>query len=368
MFRKSPSYIGVDIGTTGLKVAELKRIKNKPRLINYGYSDEISDFANKDLQIDIEKSASILKEVLKKSNIKSINGIVAMPSFAVFSSVLNLTNADEKDLESTVMWEAKKVVPLDLEEMILDWKVIKDSDNQVKKKVDNQEKEPAEVKDEENSGDKKNTKILLTGAPKNLVNKYIEIFKKAKINLLSLETEMFSLVRSLVGEDPAIVAVVDLGAVNTDIAIIENGLPMFSRSIDSGGIMITKAISESLKVDFRRAEQFKLDFSLNSQQSTNQNELPKIIQETISPIVNEIKYSLNLFQQENNKKIEKVILSGGGANLVNVIDYLSNLLNIKVIAGDPWARVSYPLDLKPVLDEIGPKMSIAVGLALREVD
>jgi type IV pilus assembly protein PilM len=173
-------------------------------------------------------------------------------------------------------------------------------------------------------------------------------------------------VRALVGADNSVMAVVDLGAVNTDIAIVEHGLPMFGRSLDTGGIMITKAITDSLQVSFQRAEQFKFDLSAAA--GASGENLPKMITETLAPIVNEIKYSLNLFQQENNKKIEKVILAGGGANLAQLDVYLGKLLDRTVIIGDPWSRIAYPLDLKPVLQDIGPRLSIAVGLALREVD
>ena len=360
MFKKKQSYLGVDIGTTSIKVVELQKVGSKPQLINYGYSNEAVDFSEKNLQLDINKAGQILKKVCADIGVKGKQAVAAMPSFSVFSSVLNLSNVGPKEIENAVMLEAKKIIPLDLNEMVLDWKL-------VNKAGDNPEKGKREkIKDEKKEGNNVSSiKVLLTGAPKSLVNKYIEIFKIAELNLLSLETEMFSLVRSLVGSDPSVIAVVDWGAVNTDIAIIENGLPMFSRSLDTGGIMITKAITKNLRVDFKRAEQFKLD--LNTSQN-DKDEQPKIVTETISPIINEIKYSFSLFQQENNKKIEKIVLSGGGANLAGLSAYLSSTLNVNVVLGDPWARVSYPLDLKPALEEVGSRMAIAVGLALREVN
>ena len=360
LFKKSQSYLGVDVGKTSVKIVEIKRIKGQPTLVNYGYSEEALDFSNKNLQLDIAKSARLIKEICARAGIKSVNAVAALPSFSVFSSVLNLPVADKKNLDDAVMWEAKKVMPLDLEEMILDWKILEENGKETADK--NGQPEEKKTNGSINNG---NVKILLTGAPKTLVKKYVAIFKEAKMNLLSLETEIFSLTRSLIGADKSVVALIDLGAVNTDIAIIANGLPMFGRSLDSGGIMLTKAIGDSLQVDFRRAEQFKLDL-ISSQNGGGANALPAPIINAISPIVNEIRYSLNLFQQENSKQIEKIILSGGGANLPGIDNYLSGALNKKVIIGDPWARLSYPLDLKPALDEMGSKMAIAVGLALRE--
>lgn len=366
MFKKAHSYIGIDIGVTSVKIVELQNIKGKPTLINYGYSDEVSDFNNQSLEFNVDKIAAIIKKLRAKTGIKEINAVAAMPSFSVFSSVLNLHNIKKEDIDSAVQWEAKKVVPLNLEEMILDWKIIDEQGGGVitENANTNNEYSSEQVKKIEDKN-KKNIKILLTGAPKMLVKKYIDIFKQTELRLVSLETETFSLIRSLVGPDPSVIAIVDLGAVNTDIAIVENGLPMFVRSLDAGGIMVTKAISDSLNVNFKRSEQFKFDLgAANGHADTS---LPKIIEDAIANIINEIKYSLNLFQQENNKKIEKIILSGGGAHLANISDYLSKTMDMNVIIGNPWSRVAYPLDLKMVLDEIGPQMAVAVGLALREI-
>jgi len=348
-FKKEVHYLGVDIGRTSVKIVEMKRIKGKPTLVNYGYSEDQSDFSNKNLQLDVAKSAALIQQICEKTGIKSMNAIAALPSFSVFSSVLSISGSNKQNLQEAVMWEAKKVVPLDLEEMVLDWKIIDNA---------------ADISPAPAAKDK-NIQILLTGAPKALVKKYISIFKEAKMNLLSLETEIFSLTRSLIGLDKETIALVDLGAVNTDISVISRGLPMFSRSLDAGGIMLTQKISDSLKVNFKRAEQFKLDLS-SSLSGDPASSWPENFQQTFTPIVNEIKYSLDLFQQKNGQKIEKVILSGGGANLPNIDSYLGKVLNMKVIVGDPWSRVAYPLDLKPVLDEIGSKMAIAAGLALRE--
>jgi len=75
-----------------------------------------------------------------------------------------------------------------------------------------------------------------------------------------------------------------------------------------------------------------------------------------------------LFHDKYGRQAEKIVLSGGSALLPNLANYLSKVLNIKVIIGDPWARISYPVDLAPLLNEIGPRMSVAVGLAMRELE
>ncbi|MEA3398362.1 MAG: type IV pilus assembly protein PilM [Patescibacteria group bacterium] len=336
--------MGIDIGSTSVKIVELKKDGGQMKLVNYGFTESL-----KAVQVDKQSDFSLVAEVINKTRreagIETNNAIAALPTFSVFTSVMTLPGVSKKDLKSAVNWEAKKVIPLPLEEMILDFKEIKKQEN---------EKE-------------NNAQILLTGAPRALVKKYIEIFKLAKINLLSLETETFSLIRSLLGNDESTVMIVELGANTTDVSIIDHNIPMLNRSIDIGGEKITKKISQKLNIDSQGAEQFKYDLGislLDSQEET----APRIITEIISPIVNEIKYAINLYFSKNKKQTEKIILSGGSALLPNLANYLSKILDMKVIVGDPWARISYPVDLRPLLIEIGPRMSVALGLAMRDIE
>ena len=348
LLSSSSGYLGIDIGKSGIKIVELKREGGRAKLLTYGFSENI-DNADNDWENDIRYTAQVINDICDKAGVVSKNAISALPTFSVFSSILNLSNITKKDMPSAVHWEAKKVIPLPLEEMILDWKKIEEID-------DGQEKNK-----------KNNVKVLLTGAPRSLVKKYIEIFKQAQINLLSLETETFSLVRALIGNDKSTIMLVEIGATTTDVSIVDRGIPTLSRSIDFGGNHISNVISKYLNIDKKRAEQLKYDLGVSALDSQN-NEILEVIEESISPMVNEIKYAINLYQSSNNRSTEKIILSGGSSLLPDLVNYLNKVLNIKVIIGDPWSRVSYPINLKPLLHEIGPRMSVAVGLAMREID
>ncbi|MDD4900861.1 MAG: type IV pilus assembly protein PilM [Patescibacteria group bacterium] len=341
LFFHNESFLGIDIGSSSIKIVELKNEGGKVRLLTYGFSENLDDLDKK----DPGEISAIINKICRESGISSRKAISALPTFSVFSSILNLSDVSKKDLPSAINWEAKKVIPLPLEEMILDWKKIVNQDE-----TDN----------------KNNTKILLTGAPRSLVKKYIEIFQAAQINLLSLETETFALIRSLIGSDKSTIMIVEIGAKTTSFNIIDQNIPTLNRSIDIGGWTITKAIANNLNIGMERAEQFKYDLGISAPDSGD-NTIPKTIAESVAPIVNEIKYALNLFQNKSGKKVDKIILSGGSALLMNFVNYLSKAVNINVLAGDPWARISYPLELKPLLDEIAPRLAIAIGLALREM-
>ncbi len=346
LFSSNISYLGIDIGSSGIKIVELKKEGRDIKLLTYGFSENVNIGARQDWYDNPVKTAKVINDICKKANTISRSAVSATPTFAVFTSVINLTGiSSNKDIDSAVQWEAKKVIPLPLEEMDLDWKKI-----------------------EENKKDKKNkdVKVLLLGAPKALVSKYVKIFREAQINLLGLETETFSLISSLLGNDKSTVMILEIGTNTTDISIVSDQIPLLNRSIDVGGMTITNAISNNLSIGLERAEQFKYDLGISSINSGEEG-VPKTILDSISPIVNEAKYAINLFESKNKSKVEKIILSGGGAMLPNLPNYLSQVLNIKVIIGNPWARISYPVELKQLLTEIGPKMSVAIGLAMRKI-
>ena len=338
------SYLGIDIGSTSIKIVELKKEGSQMKLVNYGFTESLNSL-QLDKQSNFSLIAGIINKICDKSGIETKNAISALPTFSVFTSVMTLSGVSKKDLKSAIHWEAKKVIPLPLEEMILDFKEIENN-----------------KKDGDNSA-----RILLTGAPRALVKKYIEIFKLAKINLLSLETETFSLIRALLGNDKSTVMLVEIGANTTDVSIVDYNIPMLNRSIDIGGVKITEKMEQQLNINKESAEQLKYDLGISSLDSGNAK-VPQAIADAVSPIINEIKYAKNLYFSKNKKQTEKVILSGGSALLPNLANYFSKVLDMKVIVGDPWARISYPLDLKPLLTEIGPRMSVAVGLAMREIE
>lgn len=339
----SESFLGIDIASSGIKIVELKKEGGGIRLVTYGFSASEMDGKTGDWHESISQTAGIIREVMSRCGAASREAAASLPSFSVFSSIINLSGVEKKDIDSAVRWQAKKLIPLPAEETVLSWSKIS-----------------------EKAGEKKeDLKVLLTGAPQSLVKKYVEIFRRAKLNLRSLETETFPLIRALLANDPATVMVVDMGTKVTDIIIVERNVPILSRSIDIGGLTITDAVSHVLGINLERAEQFKYDLGLSGYEAREEEVVPKTIMETITPVVNEIKYTLNLFSSRYQNKVEKIVLSGGSALLVNFAGYLTKALNIQTIAGDPWARVSYPADLKIKLEEIGPKMAVAIGLAMK---
>jgi len=352
---RSNNYLGIDFGAGGIKVLNVALEKKKAKLVTYGFTERSPEEAENDWFTDPQATANLLKKICAKAHTTTTQVITALPIASVFSAVINLPAAASKEVASAVRWEAKKLIPLPLEEVVLDWKLLPPAAGP-RNSAAGQEK----VKEKD-----KTIEVLLTGAPKTLINKYLDVFKKAGLNLLSLETEAFAFVRSLIGNDPSPTAIVDIGARKSNILILDRGVPFLTRSIDIGGKNFTQNIAAKLNIPTDQAEELKRNMS----ETELSGGIPDMIKEVLTPLLNEMKYSLDTYRARNNmtRSIEKIILTGGGAMLPKLTDYFTEFFNLRTFLGDPWVRLNYPEELKPVLQNIGSRFSVAIGLALREI-
>ena len=349
---KDKSYVGFDIGQSGIKFVELLNEKGRARLVTYAYSDLPDTTIDRVFDEDAEKVATHVKEMFKQAKITTRVAVAALPISSVFSSIISVPSANEKDIKSLIEAQAKKLIPVPLEEITLDTKTI-----------DQGKPDAAGLK---------TTRVLMTGAPKVLVNKYIAFMKKCGLELLSLETETFALVRALIGKDRSSMMVIDIGSTRTNISIVEKGVPFLNRSIATGGNAITMTISKTLGITYEEAERMKRD--IRSMESFAQaGDLTPILQTLLKPIIDEIRYSFNMYQGQNTdegqpKHIDKIILTGGSSLLPKLPEFITSLMNVNTYLGDPWARVIYPPELRPVLDEIGSRFAISIGCAMRDIE
>jgi len=350
-FRESKkSFLGIDIGVANIKLVELLNDNHIARLRTYGYIEHGIDIIRNDDDVSFEKIVEAIKFITRKSKAISSKVIASLPSYSVFSSVINIPAINKKNLAEAIHIEAKKFIPIPLKDVVLNWQILDDA------KVHNN----IMKKDENN-----NYKILLTAAPKNIVNKYINIFKASGLELVTLDIESFAMTRSLIGNDPSIVMICNIGNSISSVYVVKDGIPIISRSIDFGGKKINQNISNILNIDIKKAEQFKEDQGLSGDLN---NGISKIVADSLQPILDEIKYALAIFQSQSNETLEKIVLTGGSSSLLNLSEFISNKFNKRTYLGNPWARVDYPEELFPVLEEIGPKFSVAIGLAQREAE
>lgn len=361
------TFLGVDIGGGGFKLVELANEKGRAKLMTYGYSEpkpgqtHVPPFENTKL------AGEMLAKLWEKSGAKATKVMAALPLSSVFSAIVSVPKRKtEKEMQPLVDAQISKLTPIPLSEMVTYATFIDGPDQ--KKPQDPKAKVPdAKIKSSDH------VRVLVTGAAKSLVQKYIEIFKYAKLDLQALDTESFALVRSLVGRDKSPIAILDIGGTRTSITIVEKGVPFLTRSVNIGGTAVTKRIMDQMSVPESEAEQIKHDLAsmVGGASASAAGGLPAVLESVMLPILNEIRYAFQLYagmELTEYKKVEKIILTGGSSQLPRIVEFLKESLNMNVYRGDPWARVVFPEDLRPVLDEVGPRMSVAIGLAMREID
>jgi type IV pilus assembly protein PilM len=357
---KTKSYLGIDIGAAGVKLVEFHSDNGRAKLHTYAWSERLPGAAGTSLLDDPSGTAATIKAMMKKAKTTAQKTVTGLPISAVFSSVISVPRMSDKEQKGAIEVQARKLISMPLEELILDTKVIT---SQEALKV----KGPSAAK---------NLQVLLTAAPKPLVSKYLRVFRDAGLELSSLETEAFALIRSLVGKDKSTLMIIDIGSLRTSVLVVVGGIPYLSRSIDVGGAKFTQAAAASLGVPEDQAEAMKNDFQAIS--GLAPSSIPAAFEPIANLIVTEVSFSLKLFaglgaengqiKEDAAKIVDKVILTGGGSLLPNLDAYLAQKLNLRVFRGDPWARILYPDPVRPLLDQIGPRFSVAVGLASREFD
>ena len=364
-------YLGIDIGSSGIKVVELSNIKGRPTVMTYGYSER-EGAKDAPLIADPKAAGALLAKICADAGTVSTQAMAALPAASIFSTIVTVPRKkNEKEMKPLVDAQIEKLAPLPLAEMIT-YSTFIDGEKDKKESKSKNKKEKGKTKPEPKKKQSDYVRVLVTGAAKTLVQKYIEIFKTAKLSLSAIDTEAFALIRSLVGKDKSAVMIIDMGATRTSVTVVERGVPFLSRSINVGGDTVSRRIAKQMGVADADAEQFKMDLATApAGKSTLPGGLPEILKPIMEPIVNEIQYAFQLhsnMELSEFKKVEKIVITGGSSHLPRVPEYLSEVLNLNVYRGDPWARVAYPQALRDVLDEIGPKMSVAVGLAMREMD
>lgn len=336
----SKSILGIDLGTSGIKIAELSRVGgSRFELKNYG----ILDFVPKDKyspKLDDQLFISGLKELLKKGRFSTKDTIASISSFLTFTTIIEMPYLSEKDLGKAVPFEARKYIPIPLKEVVLDWSII----------------------DVKQAGDHTNVEVFLAAVPKDQTERYKNIFISAGLNLKALELENIALSRALTEDGFSSLVIVNLGGRSTSITIFDNRFERISRNYEVGGFEIGKALSETLGVSFEEAEKIKKTEGLNRESSGFE-----VITPLVDLIILEAKKVVSNYEENRKVKINKIILAGGQANMPGLKNYFTEKLGKEALIGDPFRNISYDKALEPVLRSLSSSLSVAIGLAMRKI-
>lgn len=346
-----PSYLGVDIGTTSIKAIEVKPGKQLPRVTNYAFLESSGYLAraNQALQTStlklFEKEViELLRLILKQMKPQATDVFASLPVFSAFTTILDFPMMGPKELEQAITYQAKQYVPLALSEVALDWLKV------------------GEAEDEKGF---KHQQILLISVPQEQIKRYQKIFKEVGLNLKALEIESLSLARVFSG-DPTPTVVVDIGSRSTNIVFLQGGQFKMHSQTDFAGSSLTQALASSLSINPLRAEELKKERGIST--SGPNYELSTILLPFLDAIINEVKKAVYLYEGQfrGSPKIERLVLAGGGANLRGIEKYFEREMGIPVVKSAPFVKFEYDPQIEPLVPELNPLMSVAMGLTLRE--
>jgi len=353
------SAVGIDIGSSAIKVVEIKRKGGQAVLETYGaiaLGPYTGEDAGRVTNLPIEQIVQALKEVIKQSGVigKSLALSIPIQSSLIFTIELPV-QVREAEIANIVPTEARKYIPVPMTEVSIDYFILpkKESSFEEMNSVDSPAVSP----------DKKN--VLVVATQNDAVAKYRSIVSQCNLSASFFEIEIFSSIRANFEHELSPVLLMDFGASRTKLSIVEFGMVKVYHTIDRGGADISNSISKSLSIPFGEAEKMKKDFGLFGNPA--EKSLTDIIKVHTDYIFSETNNVLLGYEKKYNRTISKVIFTGGGSLLKGLSEVAVNNFRAEIETGHPFSKVTAPAFLDKVLNSMGPEFAVALGLALRKL-
>lgn len=360
----SGSVLGVDIGSSSIKVVQLRKERGRAILETYGeialgpYAGTEIGRATHLAPTDIQNA---LKDVVTEANVTAQKAGFAIPFSSSLTTIVEFPKLPASQLEPMIPLEARKYIPLPIHEVTLDWFLIPDaplSDEWSRSRA--AEKGPAVKKQE----------VLLVAIHNETLNNYQSIVSGSNLAVGFYELEIFSVVRSAIGHGIAPVMIIDIGAATTKVYIVERGIIRSSHLINIGAQELTLSITRSLGWSFERAERMKREQGLTVREGSDAKQDEQVrsaLLSTLGRMMSEINRVLLSYEKKHEQNVSRAILAGGGAALPGIAQYVSENMSIEVEPAHPFEKVQAPAFLTEVLAEVGPEFAVAVGIALRRM-
>ena len=340
--------IGLDLGRNKFRAVELDNEKGKVVLKKYGtYENSKLNLASES-KGDLDAYSNSIKSFISDTGFSTTSIAVSLPESEVFTRVIKLPLMTEKELKTSIMFEAEQYIPLPLKDVNFAFQII-DADITEKDKMN----------------------VLLVAAKNTILEKYVNILKNAGLVPKGIEPETLAIERALSSNpnQPSASILVNIGSHETLLIVTYRGFVRFTRSLNMGGDDLTKAAQQHLGLDIAQAEEYKKTYGLDV------NQVEGKVYEAVKPVVDnilaEIKRSRIFYTTHNpSVNINKVILSGGTALMPGLLFYFANNLDLEVELANPWRNIQIHEKLesqKQHLIEQGPVFAGPVGLALKEV-
>lgn len=365
-------FLGIDIGTNSVKIAELERQGKHARLANYVIADSpikskrenSGELKTSFLKIPDEALAALIVSMVERAKISARNVFIAVPIYTTFTTLIEVPKLSGEELTNAIQFEAKKHVPLPLTEVVLDWKPVgkpqKEKGAAPTAKDSNASASSLKVSAE------RTQRYLLMAVPQNIVDKYKHLVQLIKWDFEALEVETFSILRLVAAleEDEQGTILLDVGGRNTNVTAFSGQTIYWSANFAFSGEDLTRALMsggvEVLgKLTFDQAEKVKRTRGLKDEN----------VRRVLLPFIDAIMNKLGtVITNENTPDIKRVILAGGSARLPGLIEYIGQRFNIPASYIDPWQKISLSKELAQHSQALAASLSVATGIALRGIN
>jgi len=342
MFGKKKSIVGLDIGTHEVKVIEIAEIRDQLKVTGFGHAT----IENKDALADT------ISHVFKQAGIKTRRVVTAVSGRSVIVRYINMPSMADDDLKSALRFEADKYIPFEVDEVVLDCARLDDF---------------GEVTNA--SGDRE-MKVLLVAVKQTLIDELIQSLGLVP-TIIDVDTfalgnafEFNSIHSPRVDDEEQVLALVDIGAIKTNINIIKNNTSYFSREVYLAGNDFTEAIARRLGIDSAEADSLKLN------PEGKEDQVEECILPTLDDLANEIHLSLDYYENQYDREVDDIYVSGGSSRLPGLQPAFERVFNRRVEFWDPTENLDVRSDrVDPdELKEFGPQLAVALGLASRILD
>jgi len=351
LFTKSKSLVGLDIGSSAVKLVELKSLSkadNKWKLINIGSAplspEVIVDGSIMDSTVVVDAIAQLFNE----NRIKSNDVAIAVSGHSVIIKKITMAYMAEDELAESIRWEAESYIPFDIDDVYLDYQVL----------------------DREDRGDG-NMDVLLVAAKKEKVSEYVSVVQQSGKNPVVVDVDSFALQNALTANyllsDLQITALINIGSSVMNINILQGNTSIFWRDISFGGNIYSDAIQKDLGVDFDTAETLKRGESVEG--FDFQRVIP-ILQSVTNDLGVEVQKTFDFFKATTSaERINRIMITGGCSKILNLDTYLAERFEAQVEMLNPFNNIVFnEKQFNPeLIHEIKASAAIAVGLAMRRV-
>ncbi len=346
-FSKSKNVVGLDIGSSAIKLVELKEKKGGTfQLVKIGL-ERLSPEAIVDGSI---MDSSLVVETIQRLNseqsVKNSNYATSLSGHSVIIKKISLPAMSPEELAESIQWEAEQYIPFDINDVNLDYVPL-------------------------TSGSGDNVEVILVAVKKEKINDYTSVISQTGKAAVLVDVDAFAIQNCYEMnhhvEEGRVLALVNIGASVTNVNVLSGSNSLFWRDITFGGNQYTDAIQRELSLSFEQAETLKKGEAVGDH--TIQQVIP-ILNSVSEDFAGELRKTLDFFTATSGaERVDEVVLAGGGSGVLNLDSILRDKFGIPVSIMNPFQNISFnESEFNPEwVAEVGPSMAVAVGLAIRKV-